>query len=420
MKKSAFGILLMASTMLAATSALAKDVTISIESWRSEDLKIWQDKILPAFEKSHPGIHVKFTPTSPVEYDAALNSRLAGGTAGDLITCRPFDQSLGLYKKGYLADISDLSALKNFPPVAKAAWSTDDGKVTFCVPMASVIHGFIYNKDAFKKLGIEPPKTEAEFFAMLEKIKKDGTYVPMAMGTHDEWEANTMGYYNIGPNYWKGEEGRLGLIKGTQKLTDPQWVAPFASIAKWRPYLGEGFEAQTYSDSQNMFTLGRAAIYPAGSWEISGFNAQADFKMGAFPPPLPKAGQTCYISDHTDIGMGMNAKTKHPEAAKAFLNWLGTAEFASLYSNALPGFFSLSKHTVELKDPLAQEFVSWRKKCKSTIRPTYQILSRGKPNLETEMGAVSAAVINGKLTPKQAAERLQKGLESWYKPQQKK
>jgi len=116
----------------------------------------------------------------------------------------------------------------------------------------------------------------------------------------------------------------------------------------------------------------------------------------------------------------MNAKTKHPEAARAFLNWLGTAEFASLYSNALPGFFSLSKHTVELKDPLAQEFVSWRKKCKSTIRPTYQILSRGKPNLETEMGAVSAAVINGKLTPKQAAERLQKGLESWYKPQQKK
>ena len=47
-------------------------------------------------------------------------------------------------------------------------------------------------------------------------------------------------------------------------------------------YLGDGFEAQTYPDSQNIFTLGRAAIYPAGSWEISGFNAQADFEMGAF------------------------------------------------------------------------------------------------------------------------------------------
>jgi len=239
------------------------------------------------------------------------------------------------------------------------------------------------------------------------------------MGTHDEWEANTMGYYNIGPNYWKGETGRLGLIKGTEKLTDKQWVDPFVSIAKWKDYLGDGFEAQTYSDSQNMFTLGRAAIYPAGSWEISGFNTQAEFKMGAFRPPVPKAGQECYISDHTDIGMGMNPASKNPKAAKAFLNWLGTAEFASLYSNALPGFFSLSKHTVKLDDPLAQEFVSWRKDCKSTIRPTYQILSRGTPNLETEMGNAAANVIKGTETPKAAAERLQEGLASWYKPQQK-
>ena len=51
-------------------------------------------------------------------------------------------------------------------------------------------------------------------------------------------------------------------------------------------------QAQTYPDSQNLFTLGRAAIYPAGSWEISGFNTQAQFKMGAFPPPVAAAGDT--------------------------------------------------------------------------------------------------------------------------------
>ena len=152
--------------------------------------------------------------------------------------------------------------MENFSDVAKSAWTTDDGKATFCVPMASVIHGFIYNKDAFDKLGITPPTTEAEFFAALDKIKADGTYIPMAMGTKDLWEAATMGYQNIGPNYWKGEEGRLALIKGEQKLTDPQWVEPFATLAKWKPYLGDGFEAQTYPDSQNLFTLGRAAIYP--------------------------------------------------------------------------------------------------------------------------------------------------------------
>ena len=97
---------------------------------------------------------------------------------------------------------------------------------------------------------------------------------------------------------------------------------PYATLAKWADYLGDGYEAQTYPDSQNLFTLGRAAIYPAGSWEISGFNTQADFEMGAFKAPVKAAGDTCYISDHTDIGIGMNAATAHPEAAKAFLTWV--------------------------------------------------------------------------------------------------
>ena len=306
--------------------------------------------------------------------------------------------------------------MENFSDVAKSAWTTDDGSATFCVPMASVIHGFIYNKDAFDALGLTPPKTRDEFFKVLDAIKEDGTYIPMAMGTKDLWEAATMAYQNIGPNYWKGEEGRLALIKGEQKLTDPEWVKPFEELAKWKPYLGDGFEAQTYPDSQNLFTLGRAAIYPAGSWEIGVFNTQAQFKMGAFPPPVEKEGDTCYISDHNDIGIGMNAKGANTEAAAKFLTWVSSPEFADLYANSLPGFFSLNKTAVKMADPLAQEFVSWRENCESTIRSTYQILSRGTPNLENETWVHSANVINGTETPQAAAEELQKGLDSWYKP----
>jgi len=416
--KLKLGMALMASTILGtAIAASAEDVTITIESWRNDDLTIWQDKIIPAFEAAHPGIKVKFTPSAPAEYNAALNAKLEAGSAGDLITCRPFDVSLAMYEAGHLANITDLEGMANFSPVAKSGWSTDDASAQFCVPMASVIHGFIYNKDAFKELGIDVPATEDAFFAALEKIKTDGTYIPMSMGTNDQWEAATMGYNNIGPNYWKGEEGRLALIAGEQKLTDEGWVAPYRQLAKWGPYLGDGYEAQTYPDSQNLFTLGRAAIYPAGSWEISGFNSQVDFEMGAFYPPVQAAGDDCYISDHTDIAMGMNAKSAHPEETKVFLNWMGSAEFASLYANALPGFFSLSSHDVAMEDPLAQEFVSWRGKCNSSIRSTYQILSRGTPNLETETWGASVAAIKGTESPEDAGKRLQAGLASWYEPQ---
>lgn len=402
---------------LAAGQVAAQDVTLTIESWRNDDLLIWQNSIIPAFEAENPGIKVVFAPTAPAEYNAILNSKLEAGSAGDLITCRPFDASLALYQAGRLADLSDLSAMANFSSVAKSAWQTDDASATFCVPMASVIHGFIYNKDAFEEVGVEVPATEDEFFAVLDKIKENGAYIPMAMGVNDQWEAATMGYQNIGPNYWKGEEGRLGLIAGTQKLTDDQWVAPYRTLARWKDYLGDGFEAQTYPDSQNLFTLGRAAIYPAGSWEISGFRSLADFEMGAFFPPVRAAGDTCYISDHTDIAIGLNAASPNAEAARTFLNWVGSPAFASLYSNALPGFFSLSNEPVTLEDPLAQEFVDWRGKCESTIRSTYQILSRGTPNLENETWTASANVIRGSESAEDASARLQSGLSTWYEPQ---
>ena len=397
-------------------AASADDVTLTIESWRNDDLPIWQDKIIPAFEKANPGIKVVFSPTAPTEYNAALNSKLDAGTAGDLITCRPFDASLELFKKGHLAAVNDVKGMENFGSVARSGWTTDDGKATFCVPMASVIHGFIYNKDAFDKLGLAEPKTEDEFFAALDKIKADGTYIPMALGTKDQWEAATMGYQNIGPNYWHGEEGRLALIAGKGKLTDKEWVEPYQVLKRWAAYLGDGYQAQAYPDSQNLFALGRAAIYPAGSWDISLFNQQAEFKMGAFYPPVKKAGDPCYISDHVDIALGMNAKSAHPEETKKFLEWVASPEFATIYANALPGFFSLSDQPVKLEDPIATEFVGWREDCKTTIRSTYQVLSRGTPNLENETWAASANVLNGSETPEQAAERLQKGLDSWYKP----
>lgn len=417
MKRTTLAALLMGTT-LTATGAMAQDVTLTIESWRNDDLTLWQDKIIPAFEAANPGIKVKFTPSAPTEYNAVLNSKLDAGSAGDLITCRPFDASLALFEAGHLADLDDMDAMNNFSSVAKSAWQNDDGSASFCVPMASVIHGFIYNADAFKEVGVEVPTTEAEFFAALEAFKADGSYIPMAMGTNDQWEAATMGYNNIGPNYWKGEEGRRALIAGEQKLTDEAWVAPYATLAKWGEYLGMGYEAQTYPDSQNLFTLGRAAIYPAGSWEITGFNAQADFEMGAFKAPVQNAGDTCYISDHTDIGIGMNAATANPEAAKTFLTWVASPEFASIFGNALPGFFPLSNTPVELEDPLAKEFVSWRGECESTIRSTYQILSRGTPNLENDTWGASVAAIKGTETPEALGAKLQTGLASWYAPQQ--
>ena len=406
---------LLAVVVFAAPVAAGADLVL--DSWRDDDRSVWREKIVPAFEAAHPEIHLQFRASAPTGYDAVLKARLAAGTAGDFIACRPFDASLALYEAGHLAGLDDLEGMVHFSRAAKSAWQTDDGSVTFCVPVASVIHGFLYKRDAFRQLGLEAPRTEAAFFAVLERLRTDGALVPMALGLRDRWEAATMGYNNIGPAYWKGEEGRRALFAGSQKLTGEPWVAPFRTLTRWDRYLGERYRTRSYRESQDLFARGGAAIYPSGSWEIAGFRARAGFRSGAFRPPVRRAGDTCYISDHMDMGIGLNAASPNGAAARVFLNWVASAAFASLHANALPGFFPLADHAVVLDDPLARTFLSWRDECRSTVRFASRFLSRGTPNLESEAWESAAAAIAGTASAEELGARLQKGLAGWYAPQ---
>ena len=73
---SARTLLPLAAALLAGSALSARAAELVIESWRNDDLPVWQEKIIPAFEKVNPGIKVVFSPTAPTEYNAALNARL--------------------------------------------------------------------------------------------------------------------------------------------------------------------------------------------------------------------------------------------------------------------------------------------------------------------------------------------------------
>ena len=393
----------------------AEEVTITIESWRSDDQAIWDEQIIPAFESAHPHISVVFAPTTPLEYPPALRTRLEGGIAGDLITCFPFDRSRELFEDGHLASLSDLDGIDSFGPSAQNAWLSADGSTPYCVPIASIIQGFYYNVDALNELGLSVPETESEFFEVLQAILDDGTYTPIGTGLA-EWEAEHILFQNIGANYWKGEEGRLALINGEDKVTDQEYIDTFATLARLRPFMHPGASGITYPDGKILFETGQAVIYPGGSWEISGFDANADFEFDAFRTPRPDNQEECYIVDHIDLAVGLNSASPNIDAARTFLSWVASPEFASIYAGALSGFFSLQDTPVSYDHPVAQEFVSWRDDCESANRTGYDSLDSGDPEFPIELREVSNAIILGNMTPEDGAQRLQDGLDSWYTP----
>lgn len=394
-------------------------VSLVIESWRVDDADEWNDVILPAFEAEYPWIDVEFQPTLNTDYGPALGTKLETGTAGDLIMVEPFDFRVDLYRSGDLANLDDLEGLANFDDSVLSAWRTDEGE-QFGLPLAAVIHGFMYNADIFAELGLEEPTTSQEFLDLLQAVQDDGQYTPLAMGTLDSFVPGLLGYNLAGVTYWRGEEGRLGLIEGTQAVNDQPYVDTFDFLSQWGEYMPDGYEAIGYADMQNLFTLGDSAVYPAGSWEISIFNDLVgdDFEIGAFPPPVPAAGDDCFINDHMDMGMAINAASENQEAAKLLLEWMSGPEFAEVWTNNLPGFFSMSNFAVEAGDPMVQEYAGWRENCGSSPRLAYQILSRGEPDLDTELIRLSQLVMNGEQSPEDAANEAQEGLASWYEPQQ--
>ena len=402
------------SLLTLTSAALAEPVTLTLGSWRTEDLAVWQDKVLPAFEAAHPDINVEFAPINTNEYNAAIQSQIEGGAGPDLITCRPFDVNNEWIGRGYFIKLDGLAGLENFTDTAKAAWST--GGATYCVPVAAVLAGFYYNIDIFNELGLKVPTTAAEFISTLQAIKDNGKYTPLAEGSAESWQLAYNGLYSIGPAYWKGEEGRLGLIDGTKKLTDPDFVSAISAFQAWKPFLPAGQESLSYSDMTQLFTLGKAAILPDGSWNINQVTATG-LNVGVFGPPAIEAGGQRYLQEMPDMAIGINASSKNQDAAKTFLTWVSGPEFQQIYVNTAPGFFAMSNQPVKYENALAQAFADLKTGALLTPRLALDRLSAGTPPLDDEIWRLLQVMRTSDTTPEQVAEELQTGLSSWYSPQ---
>jgi raffinose/stachyose/melibiose transport system substrate-binding protein len=194
-------------------------------------------------------------------------------------------------------------------------------------------------------------------------------------------------------------------------------VAAFAALDELKPFLPDGYQALTYDDMSQLFSLGQAAILPDGSWNINQVTATG-LKVGVFAPPVVNAGDPRYMQEMPDMAIGLNPAGKHQDAARTFLTWIAGKEFQEIYDNAAPGFFAMSNQKVQYQNALAQEFADLKTGAKLTPRLALDRLSAGTPPLDDEIWRLLQVMFTTPdTTPEQVAKELQAGLSSWYKPQ---
>ena len=151
-----------------------------------------------------------------------------------------------------------------------------------------------------------------------------------------------MGYQNIGPNYWHGEDGRQALIAGKEKLTDEQWVAPFKRTGQVEALSRRRLRGADLSRQPE-------PVLARPRRDLSGRLVGHHHLRGQHGPQdgrLPAAGaegrrHLLHLRPHRHRH-GHQRGEQAPGSGQDVPDWMASADFATLYANALPGFFPLS------------------------------------------------------------------------------
>jgi raffinose/stachyose/melibiose transport system substrate-binding protein len=414
-------LMVMVGVLTAATSFGAEKVTLTLGSWRSDDVDAIH-KVLATFSAKYPDIDIKFNPTNPPDYNAVLRTQLTGGTGPDLMYLRSFKVSADLYKDGFVASLTDMPTLKsNYTEGNLSPWTNDKG-VIYGLPFMAVSHGIYYNADLFKKYKIKVPTTWQQLIAAAKKLKAAGV-IPFSNGSKDQWDMNETVFMNLLPDFIGGRASRLEYETGKVPFNDAKMVAAFQAIKDIAPYLPAGQEGVSYYDAQQLFLLGKAAMFFGGSWDVAMFEKTAPgFNWSIMAAPAP-SGKKTIVCFHPDCGIGINKASKYQKEARVFLEWLTSKEAAQILADEVPGFYPLSKNgsALKVKSVHASQFLAISNGKETDLRfdwPVIMDAPQGKPDGYTLTQTAALAVAKGAMTPKQAADSIQAGLAQWYAPTQ--
>lgn len=361
------------------------------------------EKLAKEYEASHDGVKINITTVGGGEnYGASLKSKFASGGEPAIFNVGGPQDVKDWNSK--LADLSDTKASKEALEGTLDA-VTKDGKI-LGLPFNQEGYGILYNKEVFKKAGIDPASINS--FAKLEeavktidsKKKELGLESVMAFPAKETW---VTGLHLSSPFFAAEFDGDINKAfeaktidfkynEGMKKLLDLQ------NTYSVQPTVSLDYSRQV----EELFSTGKVAMIQQGNWvygSIEGIDPEfAANNVGILPMPVEG-----YKEDSIPVGIPMywavnnNKDEATVKASKEFIDWLYTSEEGK--KAVLEDFKFIPAYkgydTSKISDPISKEIYQYAKDGK-----TINWVFMGYPSDwgMNKLGADIQQYVSGKLT----------------------
>ncbi|WP_179037739.1 ABC transporter substrate-binding protein [Paenibacillus sp. URB8-2] len=295
------------------------------------------------------------------DYSAELKTRFNSGDKPDIFFVAGYTD-LDLWQE-YLEDLSDEPWVEDMLDLAKPA-ITKDGKI-YGMPLALEGWGFIYNKDLFRRAGVDSkPVTLSGLREATRKLQAAGI-VPFENGYAEWW---LLGNHLVNTAFAL-QPDPIGFIerlnKGSAKLTGNRTMEEWINLVDTTVEYGQPSSLQTdYYSQVTSFANGKAAMMQQGGWtQLQLDKLNPDLRIGFLPIPVnDDAGSM----DKLQVGVAnywavlKNSRVKGE--AKAFLRWLVSSDTGRSFivdeAKLIPAFKSIPVDISRL-GPLAADLMSY-------------------------------------------------------------
>ena len=168
---------------------------ITLWTLQMGDFSDYMYKVIRAYEKDHPNLHIKWVDVPFSEGEKRTLAAVMTDNPPDLINLNP-DFSALLAQKGTLEEIEPEAVEQFNPEIIKALMYNDK---LYSIPWYATSAITIYNKDLFVKSGvIRLPRTYKELASVAEKIKNNtGAYAFLPTITENDTMMKILNKYGV-------------------------------------------------------------------------------------------------------------------------------------------------------------------------------------------------------------------------------